>query len=143
MNLPNAVIDLNWLGWVNVGDEFDRYDQLIMQNLISSWQNYHAVGVNYLVLARALLQREPADILTEAFPNTSITIIRLTAAKETIEQRLSQRDSGKTLHEHLAEMDAMDQVMDELKLEHATVATDAVSVKQIARRVLSLTGWIQ
>jgi len=89
MNLPNAVIDLDWLGWVNVGDEFDRYDQLIMQNLISSWQNYHAVGVNYLVLARALLQREPADILTEAFPNTSITIIRLTAAKETIEQRLS------------------------------------------------------
>lgn len=141
IGLPNAVIDLDWLGWVNVEDDFQRHDQLIMQNLLSIWQNYRAIGVKYLILARVLLQRDLVDVLPDAFPNTPITIVRLTASKETIEKRLSQRDSGETLREHLAEMDKMNQVMDELHLEHATVNNDSLSVEETARQIISITGW--
>ena len=143
MNLPNAVIDLDWLGWVNVGNDFSGYDQLIMQNLVSTWGNYRAIGVEYLVLARALLQREPVDDFTNNFPNTRIMIVRLTASKDTIEKRLSTRDSGETLREHLAEMEEMERIMEELKLEHATMETDDISVEEIARRVVTITGWNQ
>jgi len=48
MGLPNAVIDLDWLGWVNIGSKFNEYDQLIMQNVITMWPNYRVVGVEYL-----------------------------------------------------------------------------------------------
>ena len=141
IGLPNAVIDLDWLGWVNLGNDFQKYDLLIMQNLLSTWQNYHAIGVEYLVLARALLHREPMESLKNAFPNTPITIVRLTASVETIRKRLSKRDSDEVLREHLAEMEEMDQVMDELHLEHTTVATDSISVTDVARQVISIANW--
>lgn len=141
IGLPNAVIDLDWLGWVNVGEDFRGYDQLIMQNLVSSWENYRGAGVEYLVLARALIQREPFELLTEVFPHAPITVVRLVASRETVEKRLSQRDSGETLREHLAEMDEMNKIMDELQLEHATVTNDDVSVEEIARQVVGIAGW--
>lgn len=139
--LPNAVVDLDWLGWVNAGDEFHGHDLLIVQNLVSCWTNYRAVGVEYLVLARALLQREPLDILGQTFSRTPVIVVRLVASKETIEKRLSQRDSGEALREHLAEMEEMNRVMDKLHLEHAVVATDGVSVEALARQIISIAGW--
>ena len=114
MSLPNAVIDLDWLGWVNVGNDFKAYDQLIMQNIISTWPNYRKIGVEYLVLARMLLQREPLDVLAKAFPGTPIITVKLVASKNTLEKRLSQRDSGETLQEHLGEIESMNKVLDEL-----------------------------
>jgi dephospho-CoA kinase len=141
INLPNAVIDLDWLGWVNVGNDFHQYDHLIMQNLISAWENYRAVGVEYLILARGLLQHEPVDMLKGAFPTTQVIIIRLLASKETIKKRLAQRDSGETLRGHLNEMEEMNRIMEELKVEHATVETDGVAVEGIARKIIDITGW--
>ncbi|HAV75745.1 MAG TPA: hypothetical protein DCX53_00160 [Anaerolineae bacterium] len=141
MSILNAVIDLDWLGWINVGDDFDQYDSLIMQNVISAWQNYHAAGVEYLVLARMLLQREPVDILTRAFPHTPITIVRLVTSKNSIENRLSQRDSGETLREHLHEIDVMNRVLGELHLEHATVYNEDQSVEDTARQVINFINW--
>jgi len=141
IGLPNAVIDLDWLGWVNVGNDFHNYDHLIMQNLLSTWQNYRDVGVEYLVLARALLQREPVGILKNSFPNTPITIVRLTASHETVKERLSRRDSEEVLREHLAEMEKMDQVMDELHLEQTSVVTDSISVAEAARQVIYIANW--
>ena len=139
--LPNAVIDLDWLGWVNLGVHFHQYERLIMQNLSSTWQNYRAVGVDYLVLARGLLQLEPVDMLKDAFPGTPVTIIRLLASKETIRRRLTQRDSGETLREHLNEMDRMNQIMDNLCLEDAIVVNDGLSVEEIAEQVIHIAGW--
>jgi broad-specificity NMP kinase len=139
--LPNAIIDLDWLGWVNAGDDFLAYDLLIAKNITSTWPNYRAVGVRYLVLARALLQRELVDVLSTTFPNTPITIIRLTASKDTIKQRLSQRDSGETLREHLEELDEMIRIMDDLHLESAIVNTDLLSVEETAQQIINITNW--
>lgn len=141
MGLLNAVIDLDWLGWVNAGDDFHEYDQLIMQNVISTWPNYRAIGVEYLVLARGLIHREPVDILRNAFPNTVCTIVRLIASKETIQKRLSQRDSGETLREHLSEMGEFSQLMDKLQLEDAVVQNDNLSVEGSAQQIINITGW--
>lgn len=141
MGLPNAVIDLDWLGWVNAGDNFQEYDQLIMQNLITVWPNYRAIGVAYLVLARGFIHREPVDMLKSSFSNTPITIIRLMPSKETIERRLSQRDSGETLREHLEEMSKFSQLMDELHLEDTSINNDDLSVEETAQQSINFTGW--
>ena len=141
MGLPNAVIDLDWFGWVNVGGDFNGYDQLIMQNVISTWPNYRSVGVQYLVLARMLLQREPLDVIRRSFPNTLITVVRLTAPKDTLEKRLSQRDSGETLREHLDEMESMNAILDKLHLEDATIRNEDGKVQETAEQIIQIIGW--
>ena len=141
MNLPNAVIDLDWFGWVNVGNDFKGYDQLIAQNITATWQNYHSAGVKYLVLARGLLHRELVTVLENAFPKTSIIIVRLAASKDTIEKRLSQRDKGETLREHLDEVDTMNRVMDELHLESVSINNDKLSVEETAQQIIASTHW--
>jgi len=141
MGLPCAVIDLDWLGWINVGADFHEYETLIAQNVISVWPNYHALGVKYLVLARGFTQREPVQTLKKAFPDTPMTIVRLIASKETITMRLTQRDSGETLREHLEELNEMDRIMDELQLEDEIIITDAVSVKNVAQQIVNLIDW--
>jgi len=141
IGLPNAVIDLDWLGWVNARDGFDKYDQLIMQNLLSIWPNYDAIGVEYLILARGLIQRKPVDILKNAFPNTPIAIVRLVASNETVEKRLSLRDSGETLREHLDVMNELSQIMDELHLEDTVLNNDHLSVGDSARQIINFIGW--
>jgi len=139
--LRNAVIDLDWLGWVNAGDDFHEYDQLIMQNLMTIWPNYNAIRVEYLVLARGLIHRKPVDILKTTFPNTPIAIVRLVASKETIEKRLSQRDSGETLKEHLSEMGEMNRIMNELHLEDIVVNNEHLSVEESTRQIINFIGW--
>jgi len=74
------------------------------------------------------------DILKDVFLISLIIIVRLLASRETVKRRLTQRDSGKTLREHLNEID-------EMKLEYATVETDAISVEEIAQRVITIAGW--
>ena len=141
MGLPNAVIDLDWLGWVNVGKDFNGYDQLIVQNVFAAWPNYYSVGVQYLVLVRMLLQREPVEFLTKAFPNTPITVVRLTASKNTLEKRLTQRDNGETLREHLDEMESMNAILDELHLESATIRNEEIKVQETAKQIIEIIGW--
>ena len=80
-------------------------------------------------------------MLKDAFPGTPVTIIRLLASKETIRRRLTQRDSGETLREHLNEMDRMNQIMDNLCLEDAIVVNDGLSVEEIAEQVIHIAGW--
>jgi len=141
MGLHCAVIDLDWLGWVNAGDDFHQYDKLIVQNVISVWPNYCAVGVEYLVLARGLTHREPVQTLQNVFSSTPIKVIRLIASRDILIKRLSQRDSGETLHEHLAEMNELNQIMDDLQLEEAAIVTDNLPVNMIAERIIDVTGW--
>ena len=141
MGLPNAVIDLDWLGWVNVKDDFNGYDHLIVQNVFAAWPNYYSVGVQYLVLARMLLQREPVEFLTKAFPNTPITVVRLTVSKNTLEKRLTKRDNGETLREHLDEMESMNAILDELHLESATIRNEEIKVQETARQIIEIIGW--
>lgn len=141
IGLRNAVVDMDWLGWVNAGDDYDGYDLLIMQKLISVWPNYHSIGIEYLVLARGLIHREPVDLLKRTFPNSQIKIIRLIAAKETTQKRLSQRDRCETLREHISELDEMNQLMDKLHLENIIISTDGRSVEAIAAQITSMSGW--
>jgi broad-specificity NMP kinase len=141
IGLPCAVIDWDWLGWVHVGDQFHAYDQLALQNLFAIWPNLHTVGVEYLILARGLMHRQPIDDLLSHWQRTPLTIVRLYASSRTLQERLSHRDVGETLQEHLGEVEAMTAALDHLKLEHATVNNDGRSIEDVAGQVLTVTAW--
>jgi len=132
-----AIVDLDWLGWVHAAPSFREYDDLIMTNLAAVWPNMAEAGAEGLVLARALLRKEPVERLRELFPETPLCVIRLSAAPETIRRRLSARDSGANLEEHVAEAESMRAAIATLAIEHAVVKNDGGSIEDAARAVLA------
>ncbi|MGQ5523489.1 adenylyl-sulfate kinase [Chitinimonas sp. PSY-7] len=141
--ITSAVIDLDWLCWANLGDTVpdDLYDKLILQNLLTIWPNFRAVGVDYLVLPRGLLDETIPTALRKTFPETPISILRLHASHPTLEERLSRRDKGEILDEHLRECGPMTEMVENLKLEDAVVHNDGRSVAEVARQILDILGW--
>ncbi len=139
--LPCAVIDLDWLGWVHVGDDFHDYDGLIIQNLISIWDNYRAVGVEYLILARMLFHAAPINTLKNAYPETPLALVRLHASKAALEERLASRDIGGTLREHLDEIDVMTEALDRLPLEYTTIVNEGSSIEETSRQIINILKW--
>lgn len=138
-----AVIDLDWLCWVHLGtaSPLRSLDDFILGNLLSMWPNFRSVGVEYLVLARALL--DPALLLglTKEFSRTPVTVVRLHASPQTIEERLTRRDVGETLDEHLQEVAAMTVAIEKALLEQAIVINDGLCVADVAQQVLDIAAW--
>ena len=140
-SMPHAIVDLDWLCWVDVGPGFRAHDELGVRNLVAIWPNLRDAGARYLVLARALPRREPLDALRAAFPGTPLTVIRLEAAPETLEARLRARDSGHTLREHLTEVVEMTQILDRIAVEDEIIRTDGLSIERVAELAFEATGW--
>ena len=138
-----AVIDLDWLCWVHSDTSISpcSLDKLILTNLLSLWPNFRSFGVEYLVLARALLDPALLASLTREFSQTSITVVRLHASPQTIEERLTRRDVGETLNEHRREVAAMTAAIEKVKLEHSVILNDGRSVADVARQVLDILAW--
>jgi hypothetical protein len=137
--LPVAVIDLDWLGWVHLGSV--PPDALALQNLLAVWPNFVAAGMRYAILVRALTASEPLAALRAALPGAPLTVVRLTAALETIERRLRGRDSGAVLEEHLRLAGSMAAAMDAAPLEDIRVANDGAPLRAVAAEVLDRLGW--
>lgn len=140
-SVPHALVDLDWLCWVDAGPGFRAHDELGIRNLVTIWPNLRDAGARYLVLARALPRREPLDALRAAFPETPLTVIRLEASPGTLEARLRARDSGRTLREHLIEVVEMTEVLDRIAVEDAVIRTDGIPIEQVAQLALDATGW--
>jgi hypothetical protein len=140
-DLPVAVIDLDWLGWVHLGPGHAPPDGLVIRNLVAVWPNFVAAGMRYAVLVRALAGRAPLDALRAALPQARLTVIRLTARADTIERRLRGRDAGAVLEEHLSLAPAMAAAMDEAVLEDFRVENDGASVREVAAEILDRLGW--
>ncbi|MGH6804914.1 MAG: hypothetical protein ACREC3_16370, partial [Methyloceanibacter sp.] len=141
--VPCAAIDLDWLCWVHprVPITDSQRDNLILQNLLSLWFNFHGVGVEYLVLARALLDDTLLAALERVFPQTRVTVLRIDASPQTIERRLTRRDTGEILEEHLRQSAAITIAVEKAALEDAIVLNDCERVSDVAQQVLDVLAW--
>jgi adenylylsulfate kinase len=139
--VPSAVIDLDWLGWAYLEPGSLSPDELIALNLAAVWPNYAAAGMRRAVLARGLTSHGALESIRHALPQAEITVVRLTAATETIEARLRRRDSGVELREHIAEAIGMAGIMERLSLETFAVSTDSSSIEAVAAEVIRLLEW--
>lgn len=137
-----AVVDLDWLGWVQLRSKSITADQLIARNLAAIWPNLREAGMRYAVLARALLNRDALSVLRLAVPDAELVVVRLTASASTIERRLRRRDSGQELEDHLRESSEMSETMNRLALEDFGIASDDRSPGEVAREVLERVAWV-
>jgi hypothetical protein len=141
MNVPTAVVDLDWLGWLHVGADFKSVDELIAKNLSAVWPNFQSAGVRSLVLTRALGDQAGLAALKPALPQADFTVVRLTSPARIVARRLRRRDTGVILEEHLRASQAMTEAMDRLPIEDFRVENDDRPVRSVAMDVLSLAGW--
>jgi adenylylsulfate kinase len=137
-----AIIDLDWLGWINATRRGPlSMDHLILSNLAAVWPNFQAAGAGRLVLARTLLNRELVDGLHDAIGPVSLTIVRVTASAGTIAARLSDRDTGAVLTEHLAEATEFARVLDEIRAEDFQVSNDGRPIREVSEEIVARAGW--
>jgi hypothetical protein len=134
----NAVIDLDWLGWVS-NPQGDGPGELIARNLAAIWPNFRVDGIDRFVLARTITDPVQVDDLRRAVPEASFLVVRLVASPSTIEDRLRYRDAGETLEQHLAEARRFESLA--TGTEDLTVANDNRSIREVALEILDWSGW--
>ena len=134
-----AAIDLDWLAWVDAPG-FDAYDELIARQLAVVWPNLASIGIERLVLARAVLNPAAIAPMRAALPGLELKIVRLVASAAVIEERLRHRDGGAELAEHLAEYERMTAQVAQLPAD-AVVVNELRDVTMVAGEVLRVAGW--
>jgi hypothetical protein len=139
---PYALVDLDWLGWVEPGPS-SRLTQrsLLAENLRLVWPTFREAGVERLVLARYVEDRAQLDEFRAALPGVELCVVRLVATQAVIERRLRARDSGAQLAEHLSETAEFAARGEASALEDAVVHNGDRPLAGVAAEVLAAAGW--
>ncbi|MDQ3930129.1 MAG: hypothetical protein M3328_13400 [Chloroflexota bacterium] len=74
--------------------------------------------------------------------SASIVVVRLQAPLPTILQRLRRRESGASLAWHEQRADELARLMEEQAAEDLLIETEGKTVEEVAREVLTRTGWV-
>lgn len=131
------------------GDNLDAvYPQpqgsaLTEANLAAIWRNYRALGHGRLIYVNTVSVLEDQMIRRALVDEAEITGVLLTSMDATASERLAHREIGSTLDRHLERS-----AENAARLETAAgdwvhrVPTDDRSVRDIAKSIVGITGWI-
>ncbi|MEU4162616.1 adenylyl-sulfate kinase [Actinoplanes sp. NPDC026670] len=141
--LPNAVIDVDWLrrSWpAPPGDRFNR--GITLRNLRAVARNYVDAGALRLVLAGVIESRAERDAYRIAL-GVPLAVCRLTVDLPTVRQRLTRRhqDDPDGLRWHLDRSGELDEILRRARVEDVTVEVTSRSVRQVAEAVRDAVGW--
>jgi predicted kinase len=113
----------------------------VYQNLAALWSNFAAVGASRLLLAALVEQRSALEHVSQAVPGAAVTVVRLHAPLPVLEHRIRLREPGSPD----GELDGARwwaQHFEGTQPEDFVVETDERPIREIAREVLRLAGWI-
>jgi hypothetical protein len=139
-DITHAAIDLDALGLAHLDSE--DTNGLMYRNLQCLCKNYAALGVERMLLARAI--EDPAELeLCRSVVSARHTIIcRLTASIETMEQRVRMRESGIAQEDYIARVAELNAILDRAQLEDFKVSSENRSLTETAHEMLATAGWI-
>jgi hypothetical protein len=117
---------------------------LAERNLTAIWANYRTLGYHRMIYTNtvSVLPEEIARLTTAIGDNPNVTAVLLTCTDATARKRLSQREIGSALDQHLASSNEMS-----TRLQSGTttathhIPTDDRTVSNIAADIITLTGW--
>jgi adenylylsulfate kinase len=144
-DVPNAVIDLDWLrqSWPSpAGDRFNG--AMALRNLRSVARNYRDAGAVRIVLAGVLETRVERDRHEDAL-GVPLSVCRLRVDLPLVRARLAQRHAGEgaVLQWHLDRSGELDAILEAAAIEDFTVRATDLSISSTARTVLSTVGWLE
>ena len=136
------MIDLDWLAWFEARETTaQELDDLLSRNLRSVWDNFLAQRPTHVILSRFIHQAPQLERLRGSLPGVDLTVVRVVAPSELVEERLRRRDVGAELEEHLAEVASMDVQLDRGRIWDFEVVNDARSIREVALEAVDLLVW--
>jgi hypothetical protein len=113
----------------------------VYQNLSVLWSNFAAVGASRLLLSGLVERRPELERVSRAVPGAVVTVVRLHAPLAVLEQRIRLREPASPD----GELDGARWWTRHFEGEHPEdylVESDRRPVREIARDVLRVAGWL-
>jgi hypothetical protein len=113
----------------------------VYQNLAALWSNFAAAGASRLLLSALVERRSELERVSQAVPGAAVTVVRLHAPLPVLEQRIRRREAAAPD----GELDGArwwTRHFDDEQPEDYLFETDKRPVREIAREVLRLAGWV-
>ncbi|MGC2832419.1 MAG: hypothetical protein WB994_22470 [Candidatus Acidiferrum sp.] len=139
--IAHAAIDLDALGLAYLPSATAN-DGVMYRNLKSVCENYASLGVNRLLLARAVEDRSELERCRDAVSATNTMVCRLVASIEAMEERVKRREWGVSHQEYVARVAKLNAIVDRARLEDFSVTNEDRSLTEVARDMLVKAGWI-
>lgn len=140
-HIVHAAIDLDALGLAYLPSTASN-DSVMYRNLRSICENYASRGVQRLLLARAMEDRAELELCRGIVSATNTVVCRLTASIETMQRRVTMRESGVSQREYVARVAELNAILDRGQLEDFTVSSENRSPTEVAHEALAKAGWI-
>ena len=134
-----AAMDLDWLGWFDVGwDDDEAHHGVMIANLEAVVGNYLDAGARFLMFALSIEHRWELDAIRSAIP-CPLSVARIVAEIETIELRCAaDPTTGRVVDLHLART-WLDQDLG-IGFDDFAVTNDR-PIRQVAVEVIGQLGW--
>jgi len=140
-HIAHAAIDLDALGLAHLPSAASN-DGVMYRNLQSVCKNYASLGVQRILLARAMEDRAELELCRGIVSATNTVVCRLTASIEAMQQRVKMRESGVSQGEYVARVEKLNAILDRARLEDFTVSSESRPLTEIAHEMLVKAGWI-
>jgi hypothetical protein len=139
--IVHAAIDLDALGLAHLPPGVSS-DRVLFNNLRSICGNYAAVGVERLLLARAIEDHAQLQLCRDIVPARNTVVCRLTASIGAMAQRVELRELGISQRKYVARVAKLNAILDRARLEDFAVTNENRSLTDVALEMLVEAGWI-
>lgn len=139
--IPHAAVDLDMLGFAHLPAGAEN-DDVMYRNLQAVWQNYAALGVDRLLLARAIESRAHLERCVVGVGAKEVVVCRLAASLETMEERVGSRELGVGRNKYVERVKMLNDAMDRARLENFAVANEGRQLTEVANEVLERAHWL-
>jgi hypothetical protein len=133
LHIIHAAIDLDAL---RLAIESGETRTVMYRNLQCVCENYAALRVTRLLMARAIEDRAELEFCRAIVSATNTVVCRLTASVEMMEQRVRMRESRMMQQDYLARVRALNAILDRARVEDFIVNSANRSVTEIAQEML-------
>jgi gluconate kinase len=117
-------------------------DELMIRNLTGIWSNYAALGVRRLILCEALDSVAKRERLQKAIPRSRITVCRLHAKVETMQNRIRIREPGMLQEQFVRRVAELEASLDAARIEDFRIDNDDHAITVVARELLVRAAWL-
>jgi len=139
--IPHAAIDLDMLGKVHPPAAATNSD-VMYRNLEAVWHNYVTLGVDRLLLARAVENHAEFERCLAAVVAKEVVVCRLMASIETMQQRVGLRELGVCRSQYMDRVIKLNSALDRAQLENFVITNEGRSLTEVAKEVLERARWL-